>query len=173
MFINPVERTVDALIYVQLFTILTRLGMVVLIIFWRLAQIDEHEEAVAGVDNGVDEVAEDGDEVVDLLYLLPLQIEECLPHHCNYSQYHQYRYREHHHLREWVFDQVSPAAFDELPEDGDVLPVERVDVGGELVEVHLDLCRRLSACVFQFQSKVKAILVRPHALGHLLVDEEQ
>ena len=55
--------------------------MVVLIIFRRLAQIDEHEEAVAGVDNGVDEVAEDGDEVVDLLYLFPLQIEECLQDH--------------------------------------------------------------------------------------------
>ena len=72
-----------------------------------------------------------------------------------------------------MFDQVSPAAFDELPEDGDVLPVEGVDVGRELVEVHLDLCRGLSACVFQFQSKVEAILVRSHALGHLLVDEEQ
>ena len=72
-----------------------------------------------------------------------------------------------------MFDQVGPTAFNELPEDGDVLPVERVDVGGELVEVHLDLRRRLGACVLQFQSEVEAILVCSHALGHLLVDEEQ
>ena len=72
-----------------------------------------------------------------------------------------------------MFDQVSPAALDELPEDGDVLPVERVDVGGELVEVHLDLRRCLGACVLQFQSKVKAVLICSHALRHLLVDEEQ
>ena len=46
-----------------------------------MAQNDKHEDAVAGVDSGVDEVAEDGDEVVDLLYLLPLQIQERLQDH--------------------------------------------------------------------------------------------
>ena len=65
--VGSTERTGDTLIFVQL-----------LIIFWRFAQIDKHEEAIAGVDNRVDKVAEDGDEMVDLLYLLPLQIEERL-----------------------------------------------------------------------------------------------
>ena len=65
--ISPAECTVNAHIFVLWKFVL-----------FRFAQLDKHEEAVAGVDNGVDEVAEDGDEVVDLLDLLPLQIEERL-----------------------------------------------------------------------------------------------
>ena len=72
-----------------------------------------------------------------------------------------------------MLDQVSTTALNELPEDGNVLPVEAVDVGGELVEVHLDLCRRLRACVLQLQSKVKTIFICSHALRNFLVDEEQ
>ena len=62
MFI--VDRTCDAHISITVTVIWTKL--------------DKHEEAIAGVDNRVDKVAEDGDEVVDLLDLLPLQIEERL-----------------------------------------------------------------------------------------------
>ena len=72
-----------------------------------------------------------------------------------------------------MFDQISTTAFDQLPEDGDVLSMEGVDVGGELVEVHLYLGRRLGARVLQFQAKVQTVLVGTHTLGHLLVDEEQ
>ena len=70
--IIPAHRTVNAHIFVL---------CSVVIDFLRFAQLDKHEEAVAGVDDGVDEVAEDGDEVVDLLDLLPLQIEESLQEH--------------------------------------------------------------------------------------------
>ena len=77
------------------------------------------------------------------------------------------------HLWKRMFDQISTTALDQLPEDGDVLSMEGVDVGGELVEVHLYLGRRLGARVLQFQSKVQTVLVRTHTLGHLLVDEEQ
>ena len=70
--IIPAERTVNAHIFVLRSIVIDLL---------RFAQLDKHEEAVAGVDDGVDEVAEDGDEVVDLLDLLPLQIEERLQEH--------------------------------------------------------------------------------------------
>ena len=72
-----------------------------------------------------------------------------------------------------MFDQISTTALNQLPEDGDILSMEGVDVGGELVEVHLYLGRRLGARVLQFQSKVQTVLVRTHTLWHLLVDEEQ
>lgn len=68
--ISPAERTVNYYIFVLWWFVL-----------FRFAQLDKHEKAVAGVDNGVDKVAEDGDEVVDLLDLLPLQIEERLQEH--------------------------------------------------------------------------------------------
>ena len=72
-----------------------------------------------------------------------------------------------------MFDQISTTALNQLPEDGDVLSMEGVDVGGELVEVHLYLGRRLGARVLQFQAKVQTVLVGTHTLWHLLVDEEQ
>ena len=68
--ISPAERTVHYYIFVLWW-----------FVHFRFAQLDKHEKAVAGVDNGVDKVAEDGDEVVDLLDLLPLQIEERLQEH--------------------------------------------------------------------------------------------